>query len=97
MKNALQNTLKPELGTAKTYEHNLLDEKYVVDRHRCDMAAEFGVFVDEDHSNRPTLYWIPNLHKKPISQVLLLTLAHVLLLSFSIIFTSCLTVIKTML
>ena len=75
------NILKQELGTAKTYEHNLLDKNYVVYRHRCHMAAKFGVFVDEDHSKLPTSYWLPQLHKYPISHVLLLTLAHVLLLS----------------
>ena len=32
------NTLKQELSTAKTYEHNLLDESSVVVRHRCHMA-----------------------------------------------------------
>ena len=26
------------------------------------MAAKFGVFVDEDHSKLPTLYWLPKLH-----------------------------------
>ena len=60
------NTLKQELDTAnKTYEYNLLDEKYMVDRHRCHMASQFGVFVDEDHSKPPTLYWIPKLHERP--------------------------------
>ena len=49
------NTLKQELSTAKTYEHNRLDENSVVDRHRCHMAAKFGVLVDEDHSKLPTL------------------------------------------
>ena len=31
------------------------------------MAAKFGVFVDEDNSKLPTLYWlpIPKLHKIP--------------------------------
>ena len=29
------------------------------------MAAKFGVFVDEDHSKRPMLYWLPKLHKGP--------------------------------
>ena len=44
--------------------------------HRCHMAAKFGVFVDEDHHSKlPTLYFI----KDPISHVLLLTLAQVLL------------------
>ena len=49
-------TLKQELSTAKTYGHNLLDERSVVDRHRFYMAAKFGVFVDEHHSKLPTLY-----------------------------------------
>ena len=40
------NTLKRQaLCTAKTYERNLLDERSVVDRHRCHMAAEFGVLL----------------------------------------------------
>ena len=28
------------------------------------MAAKFGLFVDEDHSKLPTLYWLPKLHKR---------------------------------
>ena len=52
------NTLKQKLSTAKTYEHNRLDETSIVDRHRCHMAAKFGLFVDEDHSKLPTLYWL---------------------------------------
>ena len=48
------NTLKQEVSTAKTYQHNLLDERSVVDRHQCHMAANFDVFVDEDHSKLPT-------------------------------------------
>ena len=71
------NTLKQYLGTAKTFEHNLLDEKSVVNRHRCHMATKFGVFVDEDHNKLPTLYWLPKLHMSRF----LLTLANVLLLS----------------
>ena len=27
------------------------------------MAAMFVLFVDEDHSKFPTLYWLPKLHK----------------------------------
>ena len=33
------NTLKQELSTAYTYEHNRLDETSVVDKHRYHMAA----------------------------------------------------------
>ena len=29
------------------------------------MAANVGVFVDEDHSKLPTLYWLSKLHKRP--------------------------------
>ena len=29
------------------------------------MAAKFGLFVDEDHSKLPMLYWLPKLHKRP--------------------------------
>ena len=79
--NVLQyiNTLKHELSTAKTFEHNMIDESSVVDGHRCHMAAKFGVFVVEDHSTLPTLYWLPKLHKRLISHDLLLILVHVLL------------------
>ena len=41
----------------------LLDERYVVDRHRCHMAAKFVRDVDENHDKLHTLYWIPTLYK----------------------------------
>ena len=59
------NSLKQELSTAKTYEHNRLDEMSVLDRHRCHLVAKFVVFVDEDYSKLPTLYRLPKLHKRP--------------------------------
>ena len=59
------NTIKQDLRTAETYEHNRLDETSVVDRHGCHMAAKFDVFVDGDHCNLSTLYWLPKLHKRP--------------------------------
>ena len=33
------NTLKQEFSTSKTHEYNLLDKRYVVDKHQCHMAA----------------------------------------------------------
>ena len=56
------NTLQQYLSTAKANEHNRLDETSIVDRHRCHMEAKFGLFVDEDHSKLPMLYWLPKLH-----------------------------------
>ena len=58
------NTLKQKLSTAKTVEHNRLYETSVFDKHRCYVAAKFGVFVDKDHSKLSTLYWLPKLHKR---------------------------------
>ena len=39
------NTIKQEPSTAKTYQHNLLGDKFVVDRHRCHVASKFHVLV----------------------------------------------------
>ena len=44
---------------AANNEHNRLDETSIVDRHRCHIAAKFGLFVDEDHSKLSMLYWLP--------------------------------------
>ena len=64
-----------------TAQQTWLDETSIVDRHRCHMAAKFGLFVDEDHSKLPTLYWLPKFINGPISRILLLILVHVQLLS----------------
>ena len=49
------NILKQELDSSKTDEHNLRDMRYVVEKHRCHMAAMLGVSVDENHGKLPTL------------------------------------------
>ena len=38
------NILKQELDRVKTHEHNLLNERYVVDMHRFHMAGKLCVF-----------------------------------------------------
>ena len=65
LKTCYINTQKKEFSTANTYEHNFLDEMYVVERHQCHMAAKFGVFVDGDQSRLFTLYCLPKFHKRP--------------------------------
>ena len=52
------------LSTAETFAHNLLDWKFLVDSHRCNKAATFGLFVNEDHSELLMLYWLPKHHKR---------------------------------
>ena len=85
-------------STAKTYEHNLLEEKSVVERHRCIMASKFGVFVDEDHSKLPSFYWLPKLHKRHYKKLrFIANYSSYTTTELSIILTYCLTTIKTML
>ena len=88
------NTLKQELSTSKTYEHNRLDETSIVDRHRCHMAAKFGLFDDEDHIKLPTLYWLPKLHKRPYKSRFIANSSACTTTELSILLTSCLTTIK---
>ena len=37
----------------------------IVDMHQYHMAAKFGLFVDEDRSKLPTLFWVPKHYKRP--------------------------------
>ena len=75
------NTLKQELGIAKSCEHNLLDEKSVVDRHRCQLLLNLVYLLMRIISGFLRYTGNQNFIKDPISPVLLLTLANVLLLS----------------
>ena len=61
------------------------------------MAAKFGLFVDEDHSKLPTLYWLPKLHKRPYKSRFIANSSACTTTELSILLTSCLTAIKTML
>ena len=72
------NTLEREL--VDTYAYKLqpsLSERMIVDGHGCHTAQNFGVKAKENQDKVPTLYWLPQLHKKPIKQDLLLILVLV--------------------
>ena len=60
------------------------------------MAAKFELFVDEDHSKLPTLYWLPKLHKRPYKSRFIANSTAGTTTELSIFLTSCLTAIKTM-
>ena len=57
------------------------------------MAAKFGLFVDEDHSKLPTLYWLPKLHKRPYKSRFIANSSACTSTELSILLTSCLTAI----
>ena len=54
------------------------------------MAAKFGLFVDEDHSKLPTLYWLPKLHKRPYSSRFIANSSACTTTELSILLTYCL-------
>ena len=58
------------------------------------MAAKFGLFVDEDHSKLPTLYWLPKLHKRPYNSRFIANSSACTTTELFILLTSCLTAIK---
>ena len=58
------------------------------------MTAKFGLFVDEDHSKHPTLYWLPQFHKRPYKSRFIANSSACTTTESSILLTSCLTAIK---
>ena len=58
------------------------------------MAAKFGLFVDEDHSKLPKLYWLPKLRKRTYKSRFIANSSACTTTEFSILLTSCLTAIK---
>ena len=58
------------------------------------MTAKFWLFVDEDHSKLPTLYWLPKLHKRPYKSWFIANSSACTTTELSILLTSCLTAIK---
>ena len=59
------------------------------------MADKLRLFVDEDHSKFPTLYWLPKLHKPPYKSRFISNSSACTTTELSILLTSCLTAIKT--
>ena len=52
------------------------------------------LFVDEDYSKLPTLYWVPKLHKRPYKSRFIANSSTCTTTELSILLTSCLTAIK---
>ena len=58
------------------------------------MTAEFDVFVNEDHYQLPTLYWLPKRHKKTYKSHIIANFSQFTTTELTILLTSCLTAIK---
>ena len=59
------NTLKQELNGTKAYEETSIDEKSIVYSNLNEIPNKFPVDVKERQDRLPTMYWLPNLHKRP--------------------------------
>ena len=59
------NTLKQELYGIKSDEETSTDEQYVVKSHLNELPLKFSVCVKERIDKRPSIYWLPKLHKRP--------------------------------
>ena len=62
--------------------------------HPCHIATKFGVFVDEDHSKLPTLYWLPKLHKRSYKSRFIANCSSSTTTELSLVLTSCHSAIK---
>ena len=58
------------------------------------MAAKLGLYVDEDHSKLPTLYWLPKLYKRLYKSRFIANSSACATTELSILLTSWLTAIK---
>ena len=83
-----------ELGSTKTYERTSSDEKYVVNSHRCHIAAKFAVGIKENQEQLPTLYCLPKLHKQPYKARFIANSSSCTATELSKLLTSCLTAVK---
>ena len=72
-----------------TYRLNRLDETSIVDRHRCHIAAKFGLFVYEEYGKLPTLYWLPKLQRRPYKSRFIANSSACTTTELSILLTSC--------
>ena len=59
------------------------------------MAVKFELFVGEDHSKLPALYWLPKLHKPQYKSRFIANSSACTTTELSILLASCLTAIKS--
>ena len=59
------NTLKQKLNGTKAYEETSINEKSVVYSHSNEIPNKYPLDVKERQNRLPTMYWLPNLHKRP--------------------------------
>ena len=88
------NTLRQELNGTKAYEETYIDEKSVVYSYSNEIPNKFAVDVKERQDRRPTMYWLPKLHKRPYKARFIANSSSCTTTELSKLLTSCPTAIK---
>ena len=91
------NTLIQELGSTKTYKQISTDERSIVNAHFIEITTKFAVRIKEKQDRLPTLYWLPNLHKRPYKARFIANSSSCTTTVLSKLLTSCLTAVKKIL
>ena len=89
------NTLKQKLDGTRAYLETDTDEMSVVNAHLNDLPVKFSVCVSEGKDKLPTVYWLPNLHKRPYKARFIANSSCCTTTDPSKLLTSCLTTIKS--
>ena len=78
----------------KAYEETSKDEKSVVYSHSNEIPNTFAVDVKEHQDRLPTMYWLPELHKRPYKVRCIANSSSCTTTEISKLLTSCLTATK---
>ena len=76
------------------YERTSSVEKSIVDNHCYHITTKFRVGIKENQEQRPTLYWLPKLHKRPYKARFIANSSSCTTTEMSKLLTSCLTLSK---
>ena len=71
------------------------DEMSVVNAHLNDLPVKFSVCVNEGQDLLSTMYWLPQLHKRPYKARFIANSSSCTTTELSKLLTSCLTAIKS--
>ena len=89
------NTLNQELNGTQVYEEASTDEKTVVNSHSNELPYMLDVKVKERQDKLPTMYRLPEVHKRPYKARFIANSSSCTTTELSKLSTSCLTSVKS--
>ena len=86
--------LSKSLAALKPRNYRIRRMKILYFYHCCHTATKFAVSIKEDQERLPTIYWLPQLYKRPYKACFILNSSSCTTTEPSKLLTSCLTAIK---